>query len=128
MLEDSKEYYGLAPNKEVGIKYHGRNIVCDEVKKEGGKVKELVCRLDNSEGRPKPKTYISWVPADGIRCEVRVYNHLFTVPEPTDLWEDEVNPKSEIRGVRTGFRKNKLLSGYVRTVFYLQPMNQTFIA
>jgi glutaminyl-tRNA synthetase len=94
-LEDSKEFYGLAPNKAVGIKYHGGNIICDEVKKEGGKVKELVCRLDNSEDRPKPKTWISWVPSDGIACEVRMYDHLFTVPEPTELWEEEINPKSE---------------------------------
>jgi glutaminyl-tRNA synthetase len=94
-LEDSKEFYALAPNKAVGIKYHGGNIICDEVKKEGGKVKELVCRLDRSEDRPKPKTWISWVPSDGIACEVRMYNHLFTVPEPTDLWEEEINPKSE---------------------------------
>ena len=25
-----------------------------------------------------------------------MYNHLFTVPEPSDLWEDEINPKSEV--------------------------------
>mmetsp|Transcript_24643 Transcript_24643/g.60491 ORF Transcript_24643/g.60491 Transcript_24643/m.60491 type:complete len:695 (-) Transcript_24643:122-2206(-) len=97
-LEDSQEYYGLAPNKAVGIKYHGGNIVCDKVIQENGngKVKKLICRLDTAEDRPKPKTWISWVPSDGIRCEVRVYNHLFTVAEPTDLWEEELNPESEI--------------------------------
>jgi glutaminyl-tRNA synthetase len=96
-LEDSPQYYGLAPSKAVGIKYHGGNIICDEVKKrDGGKIKELVCRLDMSEGRLKPKTYISWVPSDGIPCEVRIYNHLFTVAEPSDLWEEELNPKSEV--------------------------------
>jgi glutaminyl-tRNA synthetase len=57
---------------------------------------ELKCHVDSSEGREKPKTYISWVPSDGIRCEVRVYNHLFTVPEPTDQWEEEINPDSEV--------------------------------
>jgi glutaminyl-tRNA synthetase len=56
----------------------------------------LKCRLDTSEDRPKPKTYLSWVPADGIKCEIRVYNHLFTVPEPSDQWEDELNPESEV--------------------------------
>lgn len=95
-LEDSPQYYGLAPNKAVGLKYHGGNIVCDEVKQAKGKVSELICRLDNSEGRPKPKTHISWVPSDGIPCEVRVYNHLFTVAEPSDTWEEELNPKSEV--------------------------------
>mmetsp|Transcript_113401 Transcript_113401/g.169593 ORF Transcript_113401/g.169593 Transcript_113401/m.169593 type:complete len:692 (+) Transcript_113401:112-2187(+) len=94
---DDDNYYGLAPNKAVGLKYHGGNLICDEVvKKDGDKVLELKCHLDTTEGRPKPKTHISWVPSDGIACEVRIYNHLFTVPEPTELWEDEVNRESEV--------------------------------
>ena len=103
-LVDEKDYYGLAPNKAVGLKYYGGNLICDEVIfKEGAdgkdvsQIKELKCRLDNAEGRVKPKTWISWVPAEtAIPCEIRVYNHLFTVPEPTDLWEEEINPESEI--------------------------------
>ena len=95
-MEDSPDYFALAPNKAVGLKYHGGSLVCDEVIQEKGKVKELKCHLDTSEGRPKPKTFISWVPNDGVRAEVRVYNELFTVPEPTELWEDELNPESEI--------------------------------
>jgi glutaminyl-tRNA synthetase len=96
-LEDDPQYYGLAPNKEVGLKYHGGNLICDEVVKDSSnKVTELKCRLDISEERPKPKTHLSWVPSDGIKCEIRVYNNLFTVPEPTELWEDELNPNSEI--------------------------------
>lgn len=103
-LVDEAGYYGLAPNKAVGLKYYGGNLVCDKVVfKEGtdGKDKsqilELKCHLDKTEDRPKPKTYISWVPAEkAIPCEIRVYNHLFTVPEPSDLWEEEINPDSEI--------------------------------
>jgi glutaminyl-tRNA synthetase len=96
-LKDSSTYYGLAPNKAVGLKYFGGNLICDEhtVNSEGI-VTHLKCRIDLSEDRPKPKTYISWVPSDGVWCEVRAYNHLFTVPEPTDQWEDELNPESEI--------------------------------
>lgn len=94
--EDSPDFFGLAPNKAVGLKYHGGNLVCDEVVEQKGKITELKCHMDTAEGRPKPKTYLSWVPSDGIRAEVRVYNELFTVPEPSDLWEDELNPKSEI--------------------------------
>eukprot|EP00568_Trieres_chinensis_P000377 CAMPEP_0183309426 /NCGR_PEP_ID=MMETSP0160_2-20130417/25335_1 /TAXON_ID=2839 ORGANISM="Odontella Sinensis, Strain Grunow 1884" /NCGR_SAMPLE_ID=MMETSP0160_2 /ASSEMBLY_ACC=CAM_ASM_000250 /LENGTH=701 /DNA_ID=CAMNT_0025473453 /DNA_START=201 /DNA_END=2306 /DNA_ORIENTATION=+ len=95
-LKDHPTYYGLAPDKIVGLKYHGGNLKCDEVVKDGDTVKELRCTLDKSEGRPKPKTYITWVPSDGIPCEVRVYGHLFTVPEPTDRWEEELNPESEV--------------------------------
>ena len=95
-LDDSPQYYGLAPTKAVGLKYHGGNLICDEVMKEGDRVKALLCRLDISENRPKPKTFISWVPSNGVSCEVRVYNHLFTVAEPSDLWEEELNPNSEV--------------------------------
>lgn len=98
-MQDTDEYYGLAPGKSVGLKYQGGNLICDEVialPSGGDKIQELRCHLDCSEGRPKPKTYISWVPANGVLAEVRVYNNLFTVPEPSDLWEDELNPKSEI--------------------------------
>ena len=103
-LVDEKDYYGLAPNKAVGLKYYGGNLICDEVVyqegadgKDKSHIKELKCRLDNTESRVKPKTWISWVPAEtAIPCEIRVYNHLFTVPEPTDLWEEEINPDSEI--------------------------------
>jgi len=94
-MEDSKQYYGLAPNKAVGLKYYGGNLVCDKVVEEGGKVKLLECHLDHSEGRPKPKTYLSWVPSTGVPAEIRVYEPLFTVAEPSDLWEDELNQKSE---------------------------------
>lgn len=95
-LQDNEDYYGLAPNKAVGLKYHGGNLICDSHQIKDGKVVALTCRLDITPDRPKPKTHISWVPSNALMCEVRVYNHLFTVPEPSELWEDELNPESEI--------------------------------
>ena len=96
-MQNDPSYFGLAPDKAVGLKYHGSNLICDEViQDKEGKVVELKCHIDASEGRPKPQTHISWVPSNGLKCEVRVYNHLFTVPEPTDLWEEELNSQSEI--------------------------------
>lgn len=97
-MQDNDMYYGLAPNKAVGLKYFGGNLVCDEVISTNaeGKATELKCHLDTSDDRPKPKSWITWVPSDGIPCEVRVYSHLFVVPEPTDRWEEELNDKSEV--------------------------------
>ena len=95
-LEDDPSYFRLSPNQPVGLKYHGGNLICDGIVKDGDKIKQLTCHLDSSEGRPKPKSHITWVPSDGLPCEVRVYNHLFTEPEPSDLWEEELNPNSEI--------------------------------
>lgn len=96
-LEDDPTYFRLSPNQPVGLKYHGGNLICEEiVKNDDGSIQQLTCRLDTSEGRPKPKSHITWVPSDGIPCEVRLYNHLFTEPEPSDLWEEELNPNSEV--------------------------------
>lgn len=95
-LKDSPSYYGLAPNKAVGLKYYGGNLICDEVVQENGKVVELKCHLESRDEAKKPKSYITWVPKDGISCEVRIYSHLFLIAEPTDRWEEELNPKSEI--------------------------------
>lgn len=95
-LQDEPQYYGLAPGKAVGLKYQGGNMICDQVIQTNGKVTELKCHLETSDDRPKPKAFISWVPSDSIKSEVRIYNNLFTVAEPTDLWEDELNPESEI--------------------------------
>jgi glutaminyl-tRNA synthetase len=94
-LQNSKEFYGLAPQKAVGLKYQGGNLFCDQVIQEGDVVKELRCTLDSSSDRPKPQTYLSWVPANAVAAEVRIYDNLFTVPEPSDLWEDELNRESE---------------------------------
>jgi len=96
-MVDDKSYYGLAPNKAVGLKYHGGNLFCDEVvTTNDDAIVELKCHLDTTPDRKKPKSHITWVPEGGIRCEVRVYNNLFTVPEPTELWESELNGESEI--------------------------------
>lgn len=55
-LIDEPKYYGLAPNKAVGIKYHGGNLFCDHVvQDDNGKILELKCHLDTTEGRNKPK-------------------------------------------------------------------------
>lgn len=95
-LKDSSNYYGLAPNKAVGLKYYGGNLICDEYVMAGDKVTKLICRIDKSEGRKKPNTFITWVPQNSIPCQVRLYDHLFTVPEPTDRWEEELNANSEV--------------------------------
>jgi len=97
-VDDNPKYYGLAPHKAVGIKYHGGNMICDEIIYFPGKkqIQELKCHIDTSPDRPKPKSYLTWVPSNALPCEIRIYNHLFTVPEPTDSWEDELNPNSEI--------------------------------
>jgi hypothetical protein len=48
----------------------------------------------------KPKGWISWVPVQGaVKSEVRLYDHLFTDPYPSDAWESQLNSQSEVSEV-----------------------------
>ena len=83
----------------MSLKY-AFSIRCDEVILDKNGIPEsLKCSVLSSE-EDKPKGSIQWVPAKGtpaVEVEVRMYNHLFTVEEPTDDgWESELNPTSEV--------------------------------
>ncbi|PVU95660.1 hypothetical protein BB561_001678 [Smittium simulii] len=109
-LEDTKDYYRLAPNKTVGLLYAPGPITCTQVVyAPDGSISELLCKLeDGSDGNPipKPKTYIQWVPICPERGspvtldQVRIYNNLFKHSNPFDKslvpdgWLTDVNPNS----------------------------------
>jgi glutaminyl-tRNA synthetase len=100
--QDSKNYYGLALNKEVGLKY-AYNITCtDIIKDKNGNIVELRATVD-LEKKNKPKGHIHWIaqPAPGkepLKCEVRLYEKLFTgeVEKAGDDWINMINKNSEI--------------------------------
>ncbi len=83
------KYFRLRPGGEVRLKY-AYIIKCDEVIKDAtGQVIELRCTADlgSKTGGPtagrKVKGTIHWVSAPhAIEAEVRLYDRLFTVPEP----------------------------------------------
>ena len=83
------KYFRLRPGGEVRLKY-ACVIRCDEVVKDAsGKIAELRCTadLDSRSGGPnagrKVKGTIHWVSvAHAVDAEVRLYDRLFTVPEP----------------------------------------------
>jgi glutaminyl-tRNA synthetase len=97
------KYFRLKPGGEVRLKY-ACIIKCDEVvKNPDGSVRELHCTADltTRAGGPnvdrKVKGTIHWVSAtDCIEAEVRLYDRLFTVPEPDAEGEfmKHVNPHS----------------------------------
>jgi glutaminyl-tRNA synthetase len=84
-----QKYFRLRPGGEVRLKY-AYIIKCEEVVKDAaGNVTELRCSvdLDSKSGGPtagrKVKGTIHWVSAaQAIDAEVRLYDRLFTVPEP----------------------------------------------
>ena len=83
------KYFRLKPGGEVRLKY-ACIIMCDEVVKDAaGRITELRCTADltTRTGGPnadkKVKGTIHWVNASlGVPLEVRLYDRLFTVPEP----------------------------------------------
>jgi glutaminyl-tRNA synthetase len=83
------KYFRLRPGGEVRLKY-ACIIRCDEmVRDAAGRVVELRCTadLDTRTGGPnaakKVKGTIHWVSAaHAVDAEVRLYDRLFTVPEP----------------------------------------------
>jgi glutaminyl-tRNA synthetase len=97
------KYFRLRPRGEVRLKY-AYIIKCDEiVKDDGGNVTELRCTidLDSKSGGPtagrKVKGTIHWVSAaEAMDAEVRLYDRLFSVPEPDagGDFKSFINPNS----------------------------------
>jgi glutaminyl-tRNA synthetase len=97
------KFYRLRPGGEVRLKY-AYLIKCDEVVKDArGNVVELRCTadLESKTGGPaanrKVKGTIHWVSAPhAVEAEVRLYDRLFTVPEPDAEgdFKKHLNPKS----------------------------------
>jgi len=105
MENPPRGFHRLAPGREVRLRY-AYIIRCDEVVKDAsGEIVELRCSYDpESRGGATPdgrkvKGTIHWVSAaHALPCEVRLYDRLFTVPEP-DADEDVdfltyLNPES----------------------------------
>jgi glutaminyl-tRNA synthetase len=92
MENPPKKFFRLAPGREVRLRY-GYFITCtDVIKDAAGNVVELRCTYDPAtrggdaaDGR-KVQGTIHWVSArHALACELRLYDKLFTVPDPDDV-------------------------------------------
>src|SRR5262245_21133284 len=106
MEDPPKKFFRLAPGREVRLRY-GYFITCtDVVKDASGSVVELRCTYDpatrggdSPDGR-KVQGTIHWVAAPtAVDCTVRLYDKLFTIPDPDAVPEGQdflsvVNPES----------------------------------
>ena len=98
-----KKYFRLSPGTEVRLRY-AYIIKCVGVVKDEktGEITELRCTYDpetrsgSSQSSRKVKSTIHWVSAaHALDAEVRLYDRLFTVEEPTgDNWKESINPHS----------------------------------
>jgi glutaminyl-tRNA synthetase len=103
MENPPKKFYRLSPGREVRLRY-AYFVKCREaVKNAAGEVVELRCTYDpatrggNAPDGRKVQATLHWVAAaDAVKAEARLYNPLFTDPEP-DLGGDlaaALNPNS----------------------------------
>jgi len=103
-LEDApRKFFRLKPGGEVRLRF-GYIIRCDEViKNDAGEVVELHCSYDpdtrsgTGTSDRKVKGTIHWVSAEHARpTEVRLYDRLFTIPDPNTAADimDVLNPDS----------------------------------
>jgi glutaminyl-tRNA synthetase len=106
MEDPPKKFFRLAPGREVRLRY-GYFITCQEViKDDRGEIVELRCSYDPAtrggdslDGR-KVQGTIHWVSArHALDCELRLYDRLFTSPDPEAVAEGQdfisvLNPKS----------------------------------
>jgi glutaminyl-tRNA synthetase len=89
MENPPKKFFRLSPGAEVRLRY-AYFITCREVVKNGaGEIAELRCVYDpatkggNAPDGRKVKATLHWVSAkDALPAEVRLYNPLFTRPDP----------------------------------------------
>jgi glutaminyl-tRNA synthetase len=102
-----KDFFRLSPGREVRLRW-AYFIKCVSVVKDPstGAVVELRCTYDpatrggNAPDGRKVKATIHWVSADyALPAEVRLYDHLFTKPDPDDVAEGQdyranLNPQS----------------------------------
>jgi glutaminyl-tRNA synthetase len=98
------KFFRLAPGREVRLR-NAYFVSCREVVKDAaGEIVELRCTYDpatrggdSPDGR-RPKATLHWISAShAMPAEVRLYDHLFTRPDPGaggDLFAD-LNPDSE---------------------------------
>ena len=102
-----KKFFRLAPGREVRLK-HAYYIKCERLVKDEktGELIELHCTYDpktrggwSDDGR-KVRGTLHWVSAaHSIEAEVRLYDHLFVKPNPSDEkdgsdFKDHLNPNS----------------------------------
>jgi len=137
-----KKFFRLAPGQEIRLK-HAYYITCtDVVKNDKGEVVELHCTYDPAsrggwieDGR-KVKGTSHWVSAQHcLRAQVRLYDYLFTKPNPGEEsgdFKDDINPNSlqilnnclvepSLTDVKPANNYQFLRQGY----FYLDPVDST---
>ncbi len=104
MENPPKKFFRLAPGREVRLRYAYYVTCAGVIKDAGGRVVEVRCKYDpttkggsSPDGR-KVQGTIHWVSAEhAADAEIRLYDRLFTVPNPgaQEHFLDYLNPDSK---------------------------------
>ncbi|MFQ3574394.1 MAG: glutamate--tRNA ligase family protein, partial [Thermodesulfovibrionales bacterium] len=101
-----KDFYRLAPGREVRLRYAYFVKCVDVVKDSDDKIKEIHCTYDpltrggDAPDKRRVKATLHWVSArESFEAEVRLYDTLFTKPNPEDAedgkdFTDHINKDS----------------------------------
>ncbi|MCZ6697079.1 MAG: glutamine--tRNA ligase/YqeY domain fusion protein [Acidobacteria bacterium] len=121
MEDPPKKFFRLSPGREVRLR-RAYYITCTGVEKDAsGEVTLLRCTYDpatrggDSPDKRKVRGTLHWVSVDhALDAEVRIYDHLFTTPDPDAVdpgktWLDNLNPQS--LEVLTGCKVESPLAG-----------------
>ncbi|KAF9481805.1 glutaminyl-tRNA synthetase [Pholiota conissans] len=101
-MEDSKDYFRLAPGKTVGLFQAPYPITCTSYKTDPatGEVTELICKLENDGPTKKPKAYIQWVAehtpsGSPVKVdETRIFNQLFKSERVPNDFRSDIAPNT----------------------------------
>ena len=103
MENPPKKFFRLTPGREVRLRYAYFVTCHDVVKNDSGEVTEIYCTYDpmtrggNAPDGRKVQATLHWVSAEhSVPAEIRLYNPLFTRPDPGaggDFFAD-INPES----------------------------------
>ncbi|KAF9464374.1 tRNA synthetases class I, catalytic domain-containing protein [Collybia nuda] len=113
-LEDSKDYFRLAPGKTVGLfgAPYPITYISHKVDPITGELMELSCKLENEGPTKKPKAYIQWVAehtpsGSPVRVdETRIFHRLFKSDRPSgDVSDLQPDSLETVKGamIEVGF-------------------------
>jgi glutaminyl-tRNA synthetase len=101
MENPPRKFFRLSPGAEVRLRYAYFITCTNVVKDENGEIVEVHCTYDpetkggNAPDGRKVKSTLHWLSAPHAKmAEIRLYDRLFSVPEPSKDFLNEINPDS----------------------------------